>query len=432
MTGTNESSLSGNSPVFELWNYCPYLPCGELTVVGAESRCCGQCGSAFNVCLKCRATNRLLAEFCRGCGQTLGTEAWPMEPGLRSSSIQRDSIRSLNEVHAPFPVRLGVGVQATPIAADGLLVIALSNGGVALLSEHTGERIGDLSVSAPIAVTPALQSGTLFAASGNRLYAFDLAEFLDQPSLQQLAPVWSFACAENAVTQPLLVDEKAVYLLTSRNQHAVLYAVAQNNGVPLWPEPLLLETDQMAPPLLVEGQIVLISGSGQVSVVETGTGEITGSFSLNRRVDLQVKPFVVDNRVFFSDPGGYVCELVMAPGGPLINPLYDQRLRISSIAASSQFIALGHLSGLTLLSSRGHLLWTSNTNESVSTTPIISGDSVFALDDSGSALLFDVLKANPVRRMKLLPGEVGMSPLMTQSRIVVVAADGKVVALDWH
>ena len=432
MTGSNEQPFAGDSPVFELWNYCPYLPCGELTNVGAESRCCGQCGSAFNVCLKCRATNRLLADFCRGCGQTLGTEAWSIEPGLRSRPLARDSIRALGEVRPPFPVRLGVGVQVTPIAADGLLVIPLSDGGVALVSEHTGERIGNLSVAVPIAVTPALQSGTLFAASGKRLYAFDLAEFLDQPSLQQLAPVWSFECSENAITQPLLVDEKAVYLLTSRNQQAVLYAVAQSNGVLLWPEPLLLETDQMAPPLLVQDQIVLISGLGQVRVTDTLKGEIMQSFSLNRPVDLQVAPFVVDNRVFFSDPGGYVFELVIDRSGPLITPLYDHRSRLSCIAASSRYVALGHMAGLTLLSSRGTFQWTSDTLESVSTTPIIAGESVFALDDAGSGLLFDVLKSNPVARMKMLSGEVGMSPLMTQSRIVVVGADGKVVAIDWH
>lgn len=355
-----------------------------------------------------------------------------MQPGLRSSSIHRGSIISLDEVHAPFPVRLGVGVQVTPIAADGLIVIAQTDDKVALLSEHTGALIGSLSIAPPIGVTPALQSGTLFVAGGNRLYAFDLSEFLDQPSLQQLAPIWSFECSEREIAQPLLVDEGAVYLLTNRDQQSALYAVSQGNGVPLWPQPLILETNQIAPPLLVQDQIVLIASSGQVSVAETGTGEITQSFSLNHRVDLQVAPFVVDNRVFLSDRGGYVFELVMDRSGPLINPLYDHRSRLSSIAASSQYVALGHMAGLTLLSSRGNLQWTSDTPEPVSVTPIIAGDSVFALDDAGNGLLFDVLKSNPVARVKLLSGEVGMSPLLTQARIVVVGADGKVVAVDWH
>ncbi len=423
---------SGDSAVFELANYCPYLPCGELTSVSEESRCCGQCGSAFNVCRKCRATNRLLADFCRGCGQKSGTEVWPMEPGLRSSSIQRDSIRSLDEVHSPFPMRLGVGVQVTPIAADGLIVLAQTDGVVALLSEHTGERIGSFSVAAPISVTPALQSGTLFVASGKRLQAFDLTEFLDQPSLQQLEPIWSFEDIESGITQPLLVDETSVYLLTNGGQRAELHAVSQSSGISLWAAPLGLETNRMAPPLLVEEQIVLIAGSGEVRVAQTHSGEITQSFSLGRPVDLQVTPFVVDRRVVLSDPGGYVFELVMESSGPLINSLYDNRSRLSSISASSRYIALGHMAGLTLLSARGNFQWTSDTQESFSTVPIIAGESVFALDDEGSGVLFDVLKSNPVARIKLLSGEVGMSPLMTQARVVVVGADGKVVALDWH
>lgn len=431
-TTRRDQVLPEDRPVFELWNYCPYLTCGERTSVGPELRCCGQCGSAFNVCKDCQATNRLLSDFCRGCGQKLLTESWPMEAGLKSNSIQRASITSLDEMQSPFPVRLGVGVQVSPIATDGLIVISQTDGGVVLLSEHTGNRMGALSIAPAVAVTPALQSGTLFVPGGNILYVFDIAKFLDQPSLQELSPIWAFQCEAGPISQPLLVDATTVYLVTNRAQQAVLYAVSQENGAPVWPAALTLATNHMAPPLLVENQIVLITVEGNVTIVETATGNTTQSFSLNRRVDLEVTPSVVDNRVVLSDPGGHVFELVLGGSGPLINSLYDQRARISSIAASSQFIALGHLAGLTLLSSRGHLLWTSNTLESVSTTPIIAGESVFALDDAGNALLFDVLKANPVRRMKLLPGEVGMSPLMTQSRIVIVAADGKVVALDWH
>ena len=170
---------------------------------------------------------------------------------------------------------------------------------------------------------------------------------------------------------------------------------------------------------------------GRVWVADATTGEIVHSFSVNCRVDPQTNPFVVGDRVLFSDSGGQIIELALTPGGPLIKPLFDHRARVSSIAASPQFIALGHMSGLTLLSSRGNLLWTSDILESMSAIPIIAGDSVFALDDAGNGLLFDVLKSNPVVRVKLLSGEVGMSPLMTQSRVVVVGADGKVVALDW-
>lgn len=426
-----EESVLGNNPVFELWSYCPYLSCGERAE-GSDARFCGECGSPFNVCPNCQATNRLLAVFCRGCGNGLQTGVSPMEPGLASSSIQRSSINSLEEVQPPFPVQLGVGVQVSPIATDGLVVIAQSDRTVVLLSEHTGKRLGAFSLPSAISVTPALRSGTLFIAGGNGLHAFDLANFLDQPSLQQLVPVWSFECENGYIAQPLLIDDEAIYLFSHHSQQASLQAVSQGNGARLWSAPLMLDTNQTAPPLLVNNQLVLITSDGHVTIVETTTGEIKHKFSLNARVDLQTTPFVVDNRVFLADHGGQIIELVLDRGGPVVNSLYHHRSRVSSIAASRQFIALGHMSGLTLLSSRGNLQWTSDTLESISATPIVAGDSIFALDDSGNGLLFEALKSNPVVRVKLLSGEVGMSPLMTQSRIIVVGADGKVVALDWH
>jgi outer membrane protein assembly factor BamB len=314
-----------------------------------------------------------------------------------------------------------------------LIFITQSNGGgVILLSEFTGERIGHLPVLDQIAVTPALRAGTLFVAAGNRLYAFELSDFLDQPTLQSPVPAWAFECAGEAIVQPLLVDERAVYLLARNDQEAILESVSQVSGKQLWPEPLRFETPLTAPPVMVRDRIVIITYAGDVSVVQAATGELEQTFSLNRRIDSQVAPFVVDNRVLLSDPHGYVFELVLDQSGASINLLYDHRARISSIAANSKFIALGHMAGLTLLSSRGNLLWSSDTLESVSSTPIVTGESVFALDDAGNGLLFDVLKSNPMARVKLFGGDVSASPLLTSSHLVAVNGDGKVAVIGWN
>lgn len=420
-------------PVFELWNYCPYLPCGERTEAGAGSCFCGHCGSVFNICLRCRATNRLLAGFCRGCGRKLETEVWPMEAGLRASSLRLNSIKALGELHSPFPLHLDAGIEVSPIAAEGVLFITQSDGGgVVLLSEYTGSQLGHLPVLDQIAVTPALRAGTLFVAAGKRLYAFELSNFLDQPGMPPPAPAWAFECAGEAISQPLLIDEAAVYLLARSGRREILEAVSQQNGERLWLTPLRFETIEIAPPVMVRDQLVLLTHSGEANIVQAATGELQQTFSLNRRLDPQVSPFVLDERVILADPNGYVFELVLGQGGPFINLLYDHRARISSIAASPQFIALGHMAGLTLLSSRGNLLWSSDTLESVSSTPIVAGESVFALDDAGNGLLFDVLKSNPVARVKLLAGEVGASPLLTRSHLVVVGEDGKVAVIQWH
>lgn len=420
------------NPVFELWNYCPYLGCGERMNASGRSTSCGQCGSPFNVCHKCGVGNRLLASFCRGCGEKQEIEVWPMEAGLRSDVIERSSVNSVGDVQAPFPLQLGSGVQVSPIAADGLIVIAQSDGSVALISEYTGSRIGTLSIGSPVLVTPALESGVLFLATGSELRAYDIAGFLDERALQELAPMWTTECEGEAITQPLVVDGEAVYCLTRSGQQAILYSIAQSNGGQRWKTEFALGKQQMGPPLLVGDQIVLINTAGEVSLLQPSTGEIKKAFSLNRALDPQVQPSVVDHRIYLSDPKGYIFELVLSGSGPLINSLYDCNSRVSSIAASPHYIAVGHMAGITLLSSRGHEIWSTDISESVSTIPIIAGESVFALDDSGNGLLFNVLRANPERRMKLLPGEVGMAPLITHSRIVVVGADGKVVAFPWQ
>jgi outer membrane protein assembly factor BamB len=301
-----------------------------------------------------------------------------------------------------------------------------------LLGERTGQQAGGLSVPDGIVVTPALHSGTLFVASGKTLRAFDLCALLDRTSAQHAGPVWSFEPDATRIIQPVLVDDRAVFVIAGKSQRSALFALSQRDGAPLWSQPLEIETDLTTPPLLVGTNVVVITVDGKVSVVEAATGNVRHTFPLHRRVDLQATPCVVDNRIVLSDFDGHVLELVLTPSGPLINPLFNHRSRVSSIAANARYIALGHMSGVTLLSSRGLLLWTSDTIESVSTTPVVASDSVFVLDDAGNGLLFDVLKSNPVSRMKLQSGDVGPSPLVTQSRIVTVSAEGIVVAIRWH
>lgn len=424
--------MTADGPVFHLWDYCPYLSCGEPTNVEQSERFCGQCGFPFNACPDCRATNRLLASFCRGCGQRLESTAWPMEAGLHSDWANRSSIRSLGEVRHPFPVRLGAGVAGSPIAADGLIVIAQTDARVSLWSEHTGEQIGFIPITEPIHVTPALNAGTLFVAAGCRVYAFDLTEFVDQPSLQQVIPVWAHDCVGKAVTQPLLVDENAVYVLSNAEDGAVLEAISLMDGQPLWAAPVQFQTHHTKTPVLVDGHVVVVTLEGEVSVVQSTTGQVTQSFSVERPIDSQVSPFVFENRIFLSDPHGYVFQVLLDRSGPLINGLYDHGSRLSGLSANEQFIVLCHMAGVTLLSSRGNLLWASDTVESVSASPIISGESVFVIDDAGNGLLFDTLKSNPIARVKLSSEEVGPSPLMTPSHIVVASAEGTVTAIGWE
>src|SRR5207253_948229 len=233
------------------------------------------------------------------------------------------------------------------------------SGAVVLLSELNCQQLGRLNVSGEIVVSPATKSGALFVASGRSVRAFDLIGFMDQPALEGAKPVWSFTCDGEAITQPLLVDENAIYILSSSAGLASLDAVSQTEGTRIWNEPRRFETNQLFPPMLVNDQLMVVTFAGDVSVLDPMTGEVRHSFKLKRRADSQVLPFVVNQRAVFADLEGFIFEIVIDRSGPLVNDLHDNRARISSLAASDQYIALGHLAGLTLLSAHGNLLWSS-------------------------------------------------------------------------
>src|SRR5882724_10861450 len=98
------------SPIlFEFSSHCPHLTCGERIENDAAVpvRLCPGCGADIINCTFCRATNRLLAVHCRGCGRGLNSEVWPMQAGLFTSGIAFKSIRSIDQSRPIVPFRLG-------------------------------------------------------------------------------------------------------------------------------------------------------------------------------------------------------------------------------------------------------------------------------------------------------------------------------------
>jgi hypothetical protein len=428
VTRDQPSSIDG--PVFELWNYCPYLPCGERTNVDPGSRFCGQCGSVFNICPVCRSTNRLLAGFCRACGKRLENEVWPMYPGLRAFGPSPGLIRSLGEVQPPYPLNLDAEVLIAPIACDGLVIITLNDGRIVFLSETTGQIVGRLSLSEPVALTPAFHAGSLFVASGAELKAFDLIEYFDQSIRQEASALWKVQFDE-AITQPLVIDDQAIFVCVRQGEKAMIVAVSQANGKFLWAEPFQLDSYQITPVVMAAGYLIAITLGGEVSLIDPTTGQLRHTLTLGGSLDPQVSPYAMEDRVLWADTEGSVFEIVLGASEPYVNRVYAHGARIASLTASTEFIALGHTAGLTLLDPYGQLLWSNDSIESISQAPIIAGASVFALDDAGNGLLFNVLRSNPTIRHKLLTGWIGTPPAITHSKITCVSGDGKVVSIDW-
>src|ERR1051325_6887153 len=120
------------SPLFfDFSNYCPQPSCGET--VEASARFCPHCGASVTACPACCATNRLLARHCRACRTELAAEVWPIRAGLAASKVRFQTIHQLEATRAPQ--RLGVEVLAQPVAPDGLIIVPLATGAIALVSD---------------------------------------------------------------------------------------------------------------------------------------------------------------------------------------------------------------------------------------------------------------------------------------------------------
>ena len=426
--------MSSSPVLFEFSKYCPHLGCGEQLEIdpAAPARFCVHCGSDITICSTCGATNRLLAVYCRGCGERTHSEVWPMQTGLRSNDIPLGPIHSINQVQSPFPRHLSSTVLAHSIAADGIIMVPLSDGAVTLVSEFSGKVIGQIPVYEKVSVTPALNEGFLFVAVTNKVYSFDLAYFLRHTTQSLPKPAWTYQADSETISDPLLIDDKAIYVASQKGSEMFLEAISQATGERIWPKSLRLGETNIIPPVLVSGHIIVINHLGGGIVVNSQDGAPVQTFSLKREADMHVAPFVTGNRVLVADTNGGLHEIAMTETGVIATLIYSHQARIVSLAADHEHIALGHTAGLMLLSSRGEHIWSNDSIEAISVQPILAGGSIFALDDSGVGLLFDVMRANPAARVKMLSGDVITPPLMTKSRIAVTSATGDLVAISWR
>ncbi|HEY7546393.1 MAG TPA: PQQ-binding-like beta-propeller repeat protein [Blastocatellia bacterium] len=418
--------MTASPLAFDFSRHCPHVACGEMISV-PQSRVCPHCGGDLIYCSSCRATNRVLAAHCRACGESLASESWPAHAGIKDGEARFSAIRSIDPPRQH--VRLGASVTAQMVATDGILIVPLGDGSVSLVSESNLREITRLALAEPVAVSATIRNGMLFVASGKKLLAFDLARHLNLSSRNEIAPAWIFE--GNQITQPLLADAERIYLSSRDGHRTVIEAVSQKSGASMWAAPVMMETAQTAPPLLVKNILIIIALSGEAQAVESESGRVLGKFSLSRRLS-HVSPYVAGSRALVVDENNSLYEIALSERGLKVNLIYTHPARILSLAASEELIAIGHLSGLTLLNSRGSTVWSNDLMDSISVAPIIASSTIFALDDAGMGLLFEAIRSNPSLRVKMLGGEVLTPPVMTHSSLAAVNAAGELSIAAWR
>jgi hypothetical protein len=353
-----------------------------------------------------------------------------MQAGLQAPG-PRASIARLDECGPPFPVRLPSETGSSPIAVEGLIIVAARDNGIYLVNEQSGALVETLQLSGVVGVTPAIHAGTLFATSLFKVTAFDLAACLAQGGAGRGAQRWDWR-APAPISQPLLLDSHTQTLYVCAEEW--LCALQQENGHPRWNKPLELPALPLAPPLLVAGHILVFLENGEVALVGTEIGALLEHVALPYRVEPAVQPFALSDRAVYADPTekGRICEIAVTQYGLGVNQLFTNGSRVTSLAASEEFIALGHLAGLTLMDRAGTRLWRNDDVEAISTPPIVAGQSIFALNDLGQGLLFGIEQSTPKVRRKMLSGVASWPPMLLQHSLAAVSADGQLAVIGWR
>ncbi len=417
------------SPFTDLLTRCPQSHCGKPVAPGSAA--CPACAEDYQACPACGATNRLRVSYCRGCGKTLEQEVWPMYPGMRAvASAAPRSIRALGEHRV---TNLGVGVVAAPVASGESILIPAHAGGVIALDISDGKPKGLIDTPGPIEVTPALNSGFLFLAAGSKLIAFDL---LGAPAqVDEVKPCWTVDTRDGNVTQPLVAGHRALYFVTGGRGRGALHAVSQaGDGQRLWPRPLTSDSE-LLPPVMLGEHLVVISGRGELRVLDPADGRVLASGqAAGGRVDTAVLPFAVEDHVLFADTSGNVYKLTVDGAGVSCVYLYGlgNNARVSCIAASRDYIVLGHSAGVTLLDAYGNRRWQDTSSEAVTVPPVLTGDTLFAVDDLGNAVLYDAAHGNPTeKRRKLFEGDGSVALLIAGDKLAAVNSEGQVALIEW-
>jgi outer membrane protein assembly factor BamB len=361
----------------------------------------------------------------------LEEEVWPMHPGLRAAAPTAPRlIHALGEHRI---TNLDIDVVAAPVATGEIILVPAHGGGIIVLDISDGKPLGRIDTPGPIEVTPAINSGFLFVAAGSRLIAFDL---LGAPAqADEIKPCWTADTRDGNVTQPLVAGHRALYFVTGGRGRGALHALSQaSDGQRLWPQPLVFDSE-LLPPVMLREHLVVISGRGELRVLDPADGRVLASGQASGgRVDTAVLPFVVEDHVLFADTSGNVYKLTLEGAAISCNYLYGlgNNARISCIAASRDYIVLGHSAGVTLLDAYGNRRWQDTSSEAVTVPPVLTGDTLFVVDDLGNAVLYDAAQGNPTeKRRRLFEGESSVASLIAGDKLAAVNSEGKVALIEW-
>lgn len=383
---------------------CPNPQCNRA--LGGEQSC-SVCGECFERCSKCRASVRLLSNYCRCCGRLL---EWPRVHTQWEPAPHMECPRALEPVWSDD---LKETVSAAPLLVKGLLLLAGNR--LLLKSNSTGKTLAEHRLS--VTTTPVVYGQQLIVSRAACTQSLDLYKLLHG----SIEVVWEY----NAPSfKPLTIAKGQIVLVESVDGSAFLTLLNRNgkrSGT------LLVSTSsRVSAPVGFREWLIQITGEGRVLLVDLQP-KCIDSKHVGQELDLNTLSVGADS-FYFSAVDGQIWR------GRVDNGLQLQRfgntagLLVNSTACSENYLAVAHGAGLLLLDRYGDRLWETSLDGYSLTSAFAAGSYLMAVDDTGTLFNFDYRDSVPRSRVRLFQPTLVLPPVLSPHSLVYVEKEGKVRA----
>lgn len=319
-------------------------------------------------------------------------------------------------------------VKLLPALSDNAIYTADKRGTIAATDKNTGKSLWQISARSPITAGPGLSDQFVFVGSKEgELFALTQAK-------GEL--VWKIKTASELFATP--VARSNIVLIKTID--GKLTAVSAQDGHELWHyqqnEPALILRGGSAPQMINDSVIVGFA-NGNLAKLTLNEGNLlwqaaiaapTGSFAVQRMIDIDANPWVSDNRIYAATYQGRIVALDLSTGHELwSHPLSSytgmvvDETKLYVTDANSMLFAFDK--------NNGKMDWQQTQLVARNTTaPVIMGPYLVVADGEGYLHWLSKADGHLVARIKVHKSGIIAAPRVDHNRLYVVTRDGHLAA----
>lgn len=300
-------------------------------------------------------------------------------------ALEADNGESIWEVDTELPISAGVGL------GDGLVLVGTDEGEVVALHAKDGKEAWRAQVSSEVLATPRTAGGVvvvrtvdgkfigLNARNGERLWVY-----------VHTVPVLTL----RGTAAPLLAQGVAITGLDTGR----LLVLSLSNGVPLWEKTIAppsgrTELDRLvdidAEPRVVNDKLYVAAYQGNITAIDLRNGNTLWSRNFSSHTGLEVD----NQQVYFADDNDAIWSLDRRTGGTLWKQTALTGRELITPVVSGNYVLVGDFEGYVhwLDKSNGKIVGRARADdESIGVAPLVRGDIAFVLSEGGKLSAFQV------------------------------------------